>query len=208
MVGINWNPVFLVISIASAVVAIYFGVKSIRRKQPVVAWFRHKLIGIGADAPAELRLLFNNIAVPEVYRTKFVVFNRGKLAIKKEDFRSNFRIVFEDGEILRQPIIYEKSSESIGFRTSAVQEGGKHQIDLNFDYLNEKDGAVFEVLHTKDADTHTEARLIDVNEIIEMRNLKPMRIRRLRYYFISFLVFLDYLLGDYMKCLRIQRKQQ
>lgn len=188
------NPIYLVITIASIVVAIIFYIKGVRKKMPIIARFREKVLGIGVNAPPELKLFFGEVQVSDVYRTTFLVLNRGKVAIRKSDIVGNIRIIFNDSEILRQPIIHDVSNESIGFRVAKVYEGNQHQIDLTFDYLNENDGAIFEVLHTNDNGININARLIDVNKIIEIKYPKPLRRWRIKYYFVSFVLFCGFII--------------
>lgn len=185
----GWNPIYLVITIVSIGIAIYFGRKSIRKKEPFVAYFREKVLGIGANAPVELKLLFNDIQVSDVYRTRFLIFNKGKLAIRKSDIVDGITIIFDSGEILGEPVIKCVSNESVKFRAIKTSQDNKYQIELDFDYLNEKDGAVIEVLHTEDSNTSTKARLIDVEKITEIKNIKPFIRWRMRYYFYSFIGF-------------------
>ena len=184
-----WNPIYLGITIVSIVVAVYFGLRSIRKKEPVFAWCREKIIGLGSNAPEELKLLFNDVPLAKVFRTTFIVFNRGRLAIRKDDIVGCLRISFDEGAILRQPIIHTKSSQSIEFLANAVVENNKHQVELEFQYLNHNDGAVFEVLHTDDTKINIDATLIDVNKIIDIGNMKPIQVGRMKYLFGSFIGF-------------------
>ena len=61
--------------------------------------------------------------------------------------------------------------------------------ELSFDYLNENDGAVFEVLHTKNTGIDINARLIDVNKIIEIKYPKTFTRWRIKYNLVSFFGF-------------------
>jgi len=64
--------VFGFVAVASIIVAIRLA----RRKKPAWAYTTTKVIGLGGDAPAELKLVFNDKIVPDVYRTYLIFFNK------------------------------------------------------------------------------------------------------------------------------------
>ena len=69
--GNTTSIILAVIAVALTIATIYL----IRRKKPVWAYTTTKVIGLGTDAPAELKLLFNEKQVLEVYRTELIFFN-------------------------------------------------------------------------------------------------------------------------------------
>ena len=81
----DWTPATIVVIAIPIVVAIYFGLKSTRRKQPKFAYSTRKIIGVGADSPPELKLRFRNMPVTDVYETTLIFFNAGRESIRLSD---------------------------------------------------------------------------------------------------------------------------
>jgi len=139
-------------TVVAIIVAVIFGIATIvltlrrtRRKKPVWAYITSKIIGLDTDAPAELKLSFNDKPVRDAYRTIFIFFNKGRESIRENDVVEDIAIHFKGADILQQPVILKPSKEAIKF--SAKQ--GDKAIELSFRYLDHNDGAVVEVLHTK-----------------------------------------------------------
>ena len=100
-VGLIVTLVFTVIfGFTTIFLTVYLFRKQFSKQEPVWAFYTTKIIGLGSDAPKELALTFNGKPVSEVYRTLFLLFNRGKKAIRKEDIAKPITVHFENSKIL------------------------------------------------------------------------------------------------------------
>ena len=94
--------------------------KADQKKKPVWAYNVIKLIGLGANAPPELTLTFDDKPVNEVYQTTFVFFNSGTNTIRRCDATENIAIHFKGAEVLREPTMKARSKEAIEFSAKQV----------------------------------------------------------------------------------------
>ena len=89
----------VILGIATIVLAI----KHTKKKKPVWAYITRKIIGLGANAPPELKLTFDERPINDVYQTIFILFNKGNEAIRQNDITENVAIHFKGADILRHP---------------------------------------------------------------------------------------------------------
>jgi len=150
----DWGLVQTIITIVSVTVAIVFGVialRGIKRKKPVWAYNTRHIIGLEAEAPPELKLLFGSKEVSDVYKTTLVLLNKGNDIIDRSDVAEKITIHFGDTEILREPVV-KANKDTIGFSAIQVVNNEVNAIQLDFKWLGRHDGATIEVWHSKDAD--------------------------------------------------------
>ncbi len=146
-----WSVVLAIFFFITTIIAtIIIAIKFTRKKQPVWAYNTSQVIGIGTDAPSELKLYFGDQQVNDVYRTRLVIFNKGKELIDKSDLVEPISIQFHGCKILRDPTNILPSREKIGFGASRFQNATTGDLVIfQFEYLDHDDGGVIEVLHTK-----------------------------------------------------------
>lgn len=157
--------VTIIVAVILGIAAIVQTIRATRRKKPVWAYSRKRVIGIGSVAPPELNLIFNGRPVKEVYQTDVVFFNGGSEAMRREDVKEIITMRFKESEILREPIIKSKSKEAIGFSAKRTVKDGDSAIELDFAYLSHNDGAIIEVLHTAKGEISCGGTIIDVDKI-------------------------------------------
>lgn len=136
------------VAIGFGALSIYLIVKYSRKKKPVWGYETRRVIGLGTNAPPELKLFFNNKPVEDVYETKLIFFNKGNDVIRKEDVTDNMKIEFKGCKILREPFLIP-NRDVIKFTQKLITKKEDSLLKLNFLYLDHNDGAVIEVLHTK-----------------------------------------------------------
>jgi len=158
----------IIFFITTIITTVILALKFAKKKQPVWANQTTKIIGLGTNAPAELKLTFNSKPVNDVYQTTFILFNKGKEAIRKDDVTESVTIHFKGAEILRQPIIKAKSKEAIELSAKQVVKDGDNSIELGFLYLDHEDGAVVEVIHTVSERISCVGNIIGVKEIVNI----------------------------------------
>ena len=116
-----------------------------RNKQPVWSYATRKIIGTGGEAPEEVKLMFNDEEVADVYHTLAVFFNKGSEPIRREDVARCIRLDLCHGRLLRDPKVLATSKEENRFSAS---HAGDRTVELDFQYLGRDDGACVEMLHT------------------------------------------------------------
>ena len=179
----DWGIVATIVAVVLGIATIVFGRRAIRRKKPVWASITNKIIGLDTDAPAELKLSFADKSVRDVYRTKFIFFNKGREPIRKNDIK-DIAIHFKEANILQPPVILKPSNAAIEFSAKQIVKHGDNAIELSFDYLDHNDGAVVEVLHTKSKDITHSGTIIGadrkrIDYIGEFLPPRPLELRRL-----------------------------
>lgn len=164
------------VGIIAIIVAVIFGLKSLKSKKPACAHKTTKIIGVGTDAPSELELLFNKRPVDEVHRTTFIFFNMGAQAIRKDDVTEDIAILFRGAEILRVPTIKARNKEPNKLvAKSVVNTEGQHLVQLDFLYLDHEDGAVVEVLHTPSEQISCEGNIIEAKAVANLGEFEEAR---------------------------------
>lgn len=135
-------------TIGLGILSIYLVVKQARRKKPVWGYKTHWLMGLGSDAPPELKLYFRKKLVNDVYQTKFIFLNRGNETIHKDGIADKITIHFKDCKILQEPSLVT-NREAIRCTTKLITKGQDNQVQLDFLYLDNNDGGIIKILHTK-----------------------------------------------------------
>lgn len=145
-----WAIIGYVLALLIAIPTIIIVVRRVSGKQPVWAYKTKQVIGLGSDAPKELKLLFKDQSVSDVWRTYVIFLNRGRDCIDKHDVVEKPVLSFESAKILRHRILRPISDPTIGFFTRRMgAKGASNSIKIEFEYLDHNDGAVIEVLHTE-----------------------------------------------------------
>lgn len=148
MATVDWGLTGAVLTIVFGIIAVIstviVAVRWANRRKPSWGYDTKKVIGLGSDAPPELKLTFGGKPVTDVFRTTVVFYNDGREPIRSnEDVIKPIVVSFGDATILREPIVYPSNAD-IEFR--AKQDQGS--VSLSFKYLDHQDGAVVEVFHT------------------------------------------------------------
>ena len=161
----DWGIIGTVLAIVFFTTTVIVTLRLAKRKKPVWAYKATKIIGLGTDAPRELKLTFNGTPVNDVYQTTFILFNKGKEAIRQGDVTEKVTIRFRGGEILREPTIKVRSTEAIKFSAKREVKERENSIELDFLYLDHEDGAIFEVLHTESREITCISNIIGTKKI-------------------------------------------
>jgi hypothetical protein len=174
----NWGLIVtIILTVGFGVATIILAYKLARRKKPVYAYITSRIIGLGTNAPPELKLTFNENPVSNVYETELIFFNRGNESIRKNDVTDAITMCFEGARILREPRIVLKSGEKP--RISLIKRDD-NTFEIDFVYLGHNDGAVIEVLHTKCDSINPNGNIIDAGEphfIGEFTSYPPVNFR-------------------------------
>jgi hypothetical protein len=138
------------IGIAASAIFFWLGVRF--RSKSQMAYQLHDFTVIGQPHVTNLgdiKILFNNVAVPRVVVTQLAVWNTGNTVVKgKEIVESDpLTIRFEDGAMILDAQRVSATQEVNDFRIR-VSEHDRSRAFLEFDYLNGRDGAKFQIIHT------------------------------------------------------------
>jgi len=138
------------IGIAASAIFFWLGVRF--RSKSQMAYQLHDFTVIGQPSVTNLgdiKILFNNVAVPRVVVTQLAVWNTGNTVVKgKEIVESDpLTIRFEDGAMILDAQRVSATQEVNDFRIR-VSENDRSRAVLEFDYLNGGDGAKFQIIHT------------------------------------------------------------
>ena len=147
----DWGFLGVVLAVVFGIATLFLSIIAIRqarRRKPVWAYVTTKIIGLGTNAPSELKLSFNDKIINDVYQTYVIFFNAGNQAIVKEAVSANIYLLFPDSQILREPTLRTPDKPQIHLSAHRCIEDGFQSIRLDFDFLDHNDGVVLDVLHT------------------------------------------------------------
>jgi hypothetical protein len=161
----DWSLLGIILAVVFFVTTIVLAFKLAKKRQPVWAYRTTKIIGLGSNAPPELKLTFNEQSVSDVYRTRVILFNKGNEPILEENVTESIAIHFKGANILRQPTILAKSKKGIELSTKQVVKDGDNAIEISFKYLDHNDGAVIEVLHNMSQGIEASGNIIGTSKI-------------------------------------------
>lgn len=167
--------VYIVVAIVGIAVPTIIAIRLARKKRPVWAYRTEQIIGLGSDAPPELKLYFNEKPIPNVFRTTLLFFNLGNEAIRRIDVTDKITLCFHGAEILRDPHTMQTSKPEIRMSIEKVTKNGDSAVELDFEYLSHHDGALIEVLHTQCDDIECKGNVIDSREIKNIGKLVQTR---------------------------------
>lgn len=146
----DWKFIITLVGMVGfGITTIVLAARLARRKKPAWAYKTTRIIGLGTNAPPELRLTFDGKVIINAYSTIFIFFNKGNETIRKDDVTENVTMHFKGAEVLRQPTIIMKSKEAIEFSAKQIIRDGDNCVESDFKYLDHNDGGVVEVLHTE-----------------------------------------------------------
>lgn len=119
------------------------------RVSGIVAVNSHDLAMIGGRAvfPEEVELRYRKRRVPQITRSIVWIWNAGQKTVRASDIAPHdpLRLGF-DGEVL-DCRARRLSREVIRVRAN-LQDEAQDEVGIRFEFLDPRDGAVFEVLHT------------------------------------------------------------
>ncbi len=146
----DWVIPTIISIAASALLSFWLGMRF--RSKSRMAYQLHDFTVIGQPNVTNLgdiKILFNNVAVPRVVVTQLAVWNTGNTVVKgKEIVESDpLTIHFEDGAMILHAQRVTATQEVNDFRIR-VSEHDRSRALLEFDYLNGRDGAKFQIIHT------------------------------------------------------------
>ncbi|MFC1963843.1 hypothetical protein ACFLV1_00505 [Chloroflexota bacterium] len=168
----DWGLIGTVFAVIFGFTTIYLTIKLKKRRKPVWSYKTTKIIGLGSDAPTELKLLFNDKQVLEVYRTLLVFFNMGNTSIRKEDVSDVISVRFKGADFLR-----DAYAMVVGKRENRVEIVNRdtNSFEIYFSFLDHNDGVIVEVLHTKYEQIDCGGYILEAGKPRYIGEFKPQR---------------------------------
>lgn len=138
-----------IIGILGVVIAIYTYKTTTIGPRLVYTWSSLKIIGKNEVTPDEIEIYFKGIKVPRVIKTTIIIWNSGNKTIEGSNIVKNdpLRLEFSENEEIIGASIIKRTKEFN--EVQIVNNLNKENvIDIEFEYLDPKDGVSIEILHT------------------------------------------------------------
>ncbi len=146
----------LVIGALGIVLSFYFYLKSNRAKRPYCLTFTHSITRASTVSVQDLQILYRGEPVRNLAMTKVVFWNAGSETVNKLDVPdvTPFRIgVKGTAVLLNHSVEFLKNpSNAVTFVADNTGRG----LLVQFDYFDQNDGFVLELLHTAESDESVE----------------------------------------------------
>jgi len=149
VLGLGWLGSLL--GIGGLVVGFLFYIWSRKRTRMDYVHLGEHLLGSTTDSlPPEIVVQYNGTSIPRLTKTVLVVWNSGENTVVGQDIVSRDPLRFrvgKDGKILS--ISIQKTSRAVNdFNIRQAFDDPLNEAQFGFDFLDPKDGAVIEILHT------------------------------------------------------------
>lgn len=175
----DWTLLGIILAAIFFIATVVLARRLAKKKKPAWAHSTTKVIGLGSDAPPELKMSFAGKPVADVYRTIFIYLNKGNETIPQAHVTEKIAVHFEGADILRKPTILAASMEANKVSVGQSTKDGDNVIALQFLYLDHDDGVVVEVLHTESQRIKCSGNIMGTDKIEDMGKFIPPRSKRL-----------------------------
>lgn len=146
------NPyAWLILSVCtvfSVFYGIYAGVKSKEKKEISYRINTYEIVRAGENIIPQFQMLYGEHPIRNLTVSRLVIWNSGNKLLNHSDVveEKPLSITSSDNgaEILDASII-KRSEESNKF---VISKKGNHCVEIKFDYMDKKDGAIVQILHT------------------------------------------------------------
>jgi len=183
----NWTLLGLILTIVFFISTIVLSRRLAKKQKPAWAHNTAKVIGLGSDAPPELKMSFAGIPITNVYRTIFIFLNKGNETIPQANVTETIAVHFKGAQILREPTILATSRQANKVSVGQSTKDGDSVVTLEFLYLYHDDGVVVEVLHTESQHIRCSGNIMGTDKIDDMGQFVPPRSERLLLRFTEFI---------------------
>ncbi|WIO42190.1 hypothetical protein P2G42_20230 [Klebsiella electrica] len=129
--------------------------------------FNSLIGGFESSLPKKINITYDDVPVEKVSSSVFIIWNSGNKVISGEALKTidPLRIEASNGvEILRSNI--QRTNNKTNNIQIKTDQNNKNNLLISFDYLEKKNGARIEILHTGDSDgLQVKGTLIDVKPL-------------------------------------------
>ena len=151
---INYAGFF--IGLLGIVLSIYLFKKGIEAKDPRFHFRTYTNISkLSDDEDSKIKITYGLEEVSRVFTTYVWVWNNGKKPIYKSDIppQSNIKITLHDERYNPKILDFKVAKVSRSEINFIATNGGENTLVINFDFLDQNDGAVLEIQHTGSSKT-------------------------------------------------------
>jgi hypothetical protein len=108
-----------------------------------------QLLGSNPALPNEIEFLFKGSVVPKVTLSRVAIWNMGNTTLRRDQIIATdpVRITTTEGSIVLEARILKRTRQVNDFSVG-LRHGFANEVECQFDYLDPRDGAVVEVIHT------------------------------------------------------------
>jgi hypothetical protein len=159
---------------ASIILSAIFAINEIKKRVKKEIYFiirSYELIRGGIDQIDGISLTYRGEKIENLSVAKIVIWNGGNISVRKDDIVpvKPIRIFAEDNTRLLEAKVISQIDESNLWNTSNPVGS---QLIVNFDYIGNNQGAVFQVLHTGNSDSiKLDGKIID-GQLTELNKAK------------------------------------
>lgn len=145
----NQGWVGAVIGILGVLIAIYTYKRTKIGPRLVYQLDSLKVIGKDGRTPEEITIYYKGIKVPRIIKTTIIIWNSGTKTIDGVNIVKNdpLRLEFSDEEEIIAATILKRTKEVNEFEITSSSEQ-RNVLNIDFEYLDPKDGVSIEILHT------------------------------------------------------------
>ena len=135
------------ITVASILLSIYFGLKSIPKKKFLSAYREQTIVSKQMPLLDKLTVLYDHKPIDTLSVTRFCIWNAGNATINYSDLAKNNPLYISSADdsckIIECQLI--SITDASNNATCLLSE---NQIDITFDYFDSMDGVLLEIIHT------------------------------------------------------------
>jgi hypothetical protein len=155
-----FNLISLVLTLVALGLTVYFYFLALRRKEPCWAVRTIRLIQDSVSKVEGLTVAYEGTTVNNVSVSRVLLWNKGRETIRKEDISTvdPLRLRVVRGRLLKITLL-EANKEANMFEALV---GEDEQACISFDYVDQGQGAVFQVVHTS-----TDPRAVVVEGVLK-----------------------------------------
>jgi hypothetical protein len=146
---LNQGWVGVIVGIVGVIIAIITYKRSMIGGRLVYQWNSLNIIGKNEKTPDEIEIYYKGKKVPRIIKTRIILWNSGNKTVDGERIVKNdqLRLEFGNNEEIIRAYVQKKTREVNDFGITLDNEN-KNIIKFSFEFLDPKDGAVIEILHT------------------------------------------------------------
>jgi hypothetical protein len=161
------NAVGLVGIAITATLAYYFYIRGRRAKQPCWATRITRLVTDRVSALPGIDIRFNGEAIQQLAVSRVVFYNKGAETIRRADIPKTAPLRIVAADKVRMLGVSLLATNNAANASAVAFEANNTLADLTFDYLDQGDGLVVEVIHTgsEPTDIRMDGAIIGAKEL-------------------------------------------
>ena len=150
------NYAGFVVGVLGIILSIYLFKKGLEKKDPRCYYKTLRNISkLSDDNDSKIRIFYGQDEVTRIFTTRVWIWNNGKKPINRADIpqQSRIKINLRDNEFNPKILDYEIIKTSRSEINFSVSRSGDVSLTIDFDFLDQNDGAVLEIQHTGSRET-------------------------------------------------------